>query len=330
MTVNRGGGSLGFLVGIDGGGAKTAAALCDPEGRVLARVRGAGSAIVGTPGEAFFAVVEPLLQTLCERADMPIDRVDRVVLGLSGVDYPDETRAQHELIAARLGLGARLRLVNDGLVALWGLSATERLALVQHGTGITTAYRRAFGEEAIFDSLDVAEVFDVRRAAVSLTARMIDGRAEATPLLGRVLEHCGVAAAGFSEWCMRSPGFTARRTALAQVVFAAWRDGDAAAATLVEAAARDYLLTMTVMSRRLGDGAFAACFSGGVIREGGPALQVLLARRLAETCPRASLVTPVLPPELGAVLLGAWEAGRAPADLFPRLAEQHELLGDPA
>lgn len=313
---------MGFLLGIDGGGGKTAAALCDAQGRVLARARGAGSAIVGMPTEAFFGTIEPLMRQLCDDAGVSAERIDRVVLGLSGVDYADEASAQHDLIAERLGLGARLRLVNDGLVALWGLSSADRIALVQHGTGITTAYRTALGREAIFDSLDIAEVFDLRRAAVSMAARMIDGRAEVTPLLDGLLAHFGVAAPDFAAWCMRSKDFPARRTAVASVVFAAWRDGDAAADALVQSAARDYVLTLSVMARRLGEGAFSACFSGGVIREGGAPLQALLAQRLAETRPAATLIAPALDPELGAVLLGAWEAGHDARDLFARLAGQ--------
>ena len=56
-------------------------------------------------------------------------------MGLSGVDDPDEQAEQHRLIAARFGLEGRLELVNDGLVALWGVSRAEAVALFQHGSG---------------------------------------------------------------------------------------------------------------------------------------------------------------------------------------------------
>ena len=42
------------------------------------------------------------------------------------------------------------------MVALWGASPAQRSALVQHGSGITTAHRDGYGAEAIYDSIDVA------------------------------------------------------------------------------------------------------------------------------------------------------------------------------
>lgn len=311
---------LGFLIGLDGGGAKTAAALCDGEGRVLARARGPGSAIVGLPGADFFAIVEPIVADLIRAAGVGLDRVDHMAMGLSGVDYPDETLVQHRLIAARLGLGERLVLVNDGLVALWGAAAAERLTLVQHGSGVTTAYRPRHGSEAIYDSLDVAAVYDLRRAAVAQTARMIDGRAAPTALRERVLAHCGVPASGFVEWCMRGEGARERRAALASVVFEAWSEGDPAAADMVRRAADDYVLTTAVMGRILGEGDFQAAFSGGVIAQGGAAFQALIEDGLRHACPQARRVDPLLAPELGALLLAGWRAGLQPHALLARLA----------
>lgn len=310
---------MGFLLGIDGGGAKTAAVLCDEDGRVLAQGKGAGSAIVGPPEDAFYATIEPILRGLSAEAGIALDRMDRVVLGLSGVDYPDEAEAQRRLIAERLGLGERLILVNDGLVALCGVSAEERVALVQHGSGVTTAYRTEIGREAIFDSLDVADVFDLRRAAVAVTARMIDGRAAPTLLMERVLAHCGVSQAGFAEWCMRSSAHRARRAALAEVVFGAWQAGDPAADELVRRAADDYAITVAAMAQRLGAGPFLAAFAGGVIQQGGARFQGLLVQCLAAVCPDARRADPVLPPELGAVVLGAHAAGLDARRVFARL-----------
>jgi len=321
---------LGLLVGFDGGGAKTAAALCDGDGRVLARAMGPGSAIVGLPGDDFYATLDALLSELLTQAGATAAQVDRVALGLSGVDFADETVVQRRLIAERFGLGERLVLVNDGLVALWALSPADRVALFQHGTGVTTAYRAKVGEERIFDSLDIAEVFDLRRAAISVTARMIDGRADPAPLGERVLAHCGVAAPGFAEWCMRSPDFRARRNSLAEVVFAAWRAGDAAADAIVRQAAQDYALTVAAIGRRLGEAPFEVSLSGGVIKQGGPTFQVLLEGLLGDLCPAARRIDPALSPELGALVLAAWDLGREPRGVFEQLAGQANVQGVPA
>lgn len=311
-----------MVVGFDGGGAKSAAVLCDVEGRVLARARGGGSAIVGLPDARFFAVLDPLLDELSRAAGVALHGIDRMVMGLSGVDFADEGREQGRAIASHLGLGERLTLVNDGLVALWGVSPSPRLTLLQHGTGVTTAYRSALGYEAIYDSLDVGDVFDLRRAAVSATARMIDGRAEPSALMEGVLAHCGVAAADFAEWCMRDPVFRSRRATLAGVVFAAWRAGDPLAAAMVARAADDYVLATQAMATRLGPGPFLACFAGGVIQQGGAAFQARVEAELAEACPEATRCDAALAPEDGAALMGAHQCGQDVRQLFDRLASE--------
>ena len=312
-----------IIIGLDSGGAKTAGVLCGADGHVLARGRDVGAAIVGMPDHHFYDVVGTMIADLCDRAGVSQADVSHFAVGLSGVDYPDEQAQQSRLIAERLDLGERLTLVNDGVVALWGASAAPRLALVQHGSGITSAYRDTYGGETIYDSIDVAEVFDLRRAAIALTARMIDGRAAATGLRDRVLNHCGVDAADFAAWFFREPGAKAFRASVAPVVFEAWRDGDAAATWIIDQAVADYVLTAQAMTAGMGEEVEIA-FGGGVINQGGAVLQDRLRDRLAAACPRAVQIPVALPPEDGAAVLAGFSMGLPPHPLFETLAQALE------
>ena len=307
------------FIGLDSGGAKTAGMLCDAQGQVLARARDVGAAIIGLPDEPFYAVVQPMIDELCRQAGVDLAEISHLAIGLSGVDYPDEQAQQHRLIADRLGPEGRLTLVNDGVVALWGASPAERSALVQHGSGITTARRDGYGAETIYDSIDVAEVFDLRRATIALTARMIDGRAPATGLRDLVLAHCGVEARDFAAWFFREPAAKARRASIAPVVFGAWRQGDVAATQIVEQAVADYVLTAQAMTNAM-QGPFEIAFGGGVINQGGAPLQDLIKARLAAACPQAVQVPVALPPEDGAAVLAAFQMGRPPRPFFTTLA----------
>ena len=84
-----------LLIRLDSGGAKTAALLCGETGRVLARVRDIGAPIVGLPDLRFYKVVGRALARLCEQAKVALADVERVAMGLSGVDDPDEQAEQH-------------------------------------------------------------------------------------------------------------------------------------------------------------------------------------------------------------------------------------------
>ncbi len=312
-----------IFIGLDSGGAKTAGVLCDADGRVLARARDVGAAIIGMPDHHFYDVVGSMIADLCSEAGVALADIDHLTIGLSGVDYPDEQVQQHGLITERLGLGERLTLVNDGVVALWGASPTQRLALVQHGSGITSACRDTYGDEVIYDSVDVAEVFDLRRAAIALTARMIDGRAPTTGLRDQVLAHCGVDAPDFASWFFREPAAKALRASVAPVVFSAWRAGDVAATDIVEHAVADYILTAQAMTAGMA-GDVEIAFGGGVINQGGPALQELLGARLAAACPGAVQIPVALAPEDGAVVLAGFQMGLPPRPLFETLAQALE------
>lgn len=319
---------MGMLVGFDGGWTKTALALCSADGQLLARVRGPGTAVVGLPAVTFFDVADALLARLCETAGVRRSRIAHVVMGLSGVDFEDERIAQHAAISHGLGLeSSQLSLVNDGVAALCGASRADRALIVQHGSGITLAWRKASGEERIYDSLDVGSVFDIRREAVIRVARMIDGRAEPTSLMERLLQHCEVPAHQFVEWVWREPEAKVRQATAAAVVFDAWRAGDSAAADLVQRAAADYVLAAAAMGDRLGqDQAFDVAFGGGVIAQGGVELQHMLSQMLASRCPLARWTPVALPPEAGALVLAAHRTGFDSRRSFDRLAEQWSAM----
>ena len=310
-----------ILVGIDGGGGKTRAALLDAGGMVR-MAQGPGAAIVGAPSMQALSVVADLIDRLLAEAGRTAAEIDHLAIGLSGVDYADDLPAQTDRFCARLGLPrARLTLVNDAIVALWGASAAARSLIVQHGTGFTSAWRGAVGAEVVFESTNAGSIFDLRRAAVALTVRTIDGRAAASDLRDRVLDHCGVASGAFADWVTRDRAAAWSRIAgLAGAVFASWRDGDEAAAGLVRSAAADYALTAAAMVRRIGEGPVVAAFGGGVIAAGGAELRALIAEQLAALSPTAEAIAPRLDPSLGAVLLAAHASGADPAALFERLA----------
>jgi N-acetylglucosamine kinase-like BadF-type ATPase len=293
-----------FVVGIDGGASKTGALIASSDGIVVARRRAPGSAIVGRPHTAAIAVLDAVLSGLAEDAGVPRSAIERVVLGLSGVDYADEQPVQARDLAAGLGLDpARLVLVNDSIVALAGATSSARSTIVQHGTEVTLAYRAAPGAEQVFDSLGVADCFDLRHRAAPLVARMIDGRAPATPLRDAVLTHCGTTAERFGEWVLRSQDAAGRILTLAPVVFGCWAAGDPAAAFLVDQAVEDYVAAAAAMVRRLGPGPVTACFGGGTLSAGGPALLDAIAAALGQICPEAEIAVPAHAPEAGAALL---------------------------
>ncbi|HOF88179.1 MAG TPA: BadF/BadG/BcrA/BcrD ATPase family protein [Armatimonadota bacterium] len=311
---------MAHFLGIDGGASKARGALIAASGRVLARASAGGSSIIGLPHAEALATLAGIAQLLCAKAGVPLAAVAGCGLGLNGVDFADEIPGQHAALAAGLGVAPeRLVLVNDGIAALWGASPAPAAAILQHGSAFTGGYRARHGAEALFDHLGVGETFDLRGGLRVLVARMLDGRAEPTPLLDAALAHYGVTADDYAEALFRQRIPWARLNSTAPLIFAAWQADDPAAGWLVERALDEYALVAAALIARTGSDAAEIAFGGGVIQQAPPRCWALLAGRVRARFPRVTVKSPDLPPEHGAAIMAACAAGVEPVSLFQSL-----------
>jgi N-acetylglucosamine kinase-like BadF-type ATPase len=311
----------GIIVGIDGGASKTRGVAVTTAGQMLARADAGGSAIIGPPRAEACHVLRSVLDSLCSQAGFARDDIALCGLGLNGIDFEDEFAVQHAGITEALGIPAeRLVLVNDGIVALWGASPAPAATILHHGSGITSAYRSAYGQERLFDHLDAARTFDMRHELVTMVARMVNGMVEATPLKEKALAHFAIAdGPGYADAVFRRLIPRDRILSTPPLIYRAWLDGDAAAADLVERAANDYALSTRAMIGLTGSPNADATFGGGVINCAPPQFWTLLAERVHRHCPDAVVKPPDLPAEFGAATMAGYRVGLDPARLFEQL-----------
>ena len=313
-----------LFIGIDGGASKTAAVLMDGRGMPRATHYTRGSAIVGIPKPEACAVLIDTVKTLCRDAGCRPGAVRGFGIGLSGIDFADEIPDQEIAVAAALGIPfAKLKLVNDGIVALWAATAAPRAVLLQHGSGLTSAYRRAHGGETLYDMLDVAKISDVRQGLIALVARMIDGRAAPTPLKQATLAHLQIADERmYAEAIYRNQVPHRLLATTPKLVFGAFERGDPAAEWLVQQGIADYVLMIRAMLARLGPGTAEAIFGGGVIQQAGRTFWKRLAERIRDDGLSARVKPPELAPEWGAAIMAAFHAGHDPQALFTHILQQ--------
>lgn len=315
--------------GIDGGTAKTAGVLLDERGRLLARHVVGGLVFPDRPSPEDGAVLRELVRELSRQAGVPVSRVRFCALGLCGVDTPGQFAAQLEAVRRATGIDTdRLALVNDAIVALWGATDAPASAILQHGSGFTAAWRATYGQETLFDHLNAGRTFDFRTELLSLVARMIDGRAEPTPLKEKLLAHLGVPSeADYAEavWRRKFPGKNERHTA--PLVFEAWRAGDPAADMLLRRAADDYVLSAWAMLARIGCADARISFGGGVLARAPAQFWELLADGVHRRYPDVTVAPPELAPESGAAVMAAFRAGLDPVTFFRNVRERGGACG---
>src|SRR4051812_19228790 len=89
-----------LVVGTDGGDSKTDLVLADTDGRILARVTGAGTRCYDNGIEATIADIMTLQQRARDEAGIPADRpIAAAAYFLANIDLPEDERAAAAVLA---------------------------------------------------------------------------------------------------------------------------------------------------------------------------------------------------------------------------------------
>lgn len=226
-----------YVIGLDGGGTKTAAALADEQGRILRRCTGEATNPNGQPLEQAKARFQGLLMETAQ--GYPVSAVFTGVAGIGTVDmrarytqwlrdiFPETThvRADSDVCCA---ITATLDFA-DGIAAIAGTGSS---AFVR----INGNYTQVGGWGYFFE--DAGSGFEFGRQALIHWMRVTDGRAVPSPLSQLCQETAG---GGAKE--ILSQLYSGGRTEIARYapcVFAAAEMGDPAACAIVSRQAQMY------------------------------------------------------------------------------------------
>jgi N-acetylglucosamine kinase-like BadF-type ATPase len=313
---------MSIVLAVDGGNSKTDLALVRTDGEVLALARGG----IGSPHHIGVEGCVELLQGLYDEAlaqaglagaPAPVADVGQVLL--AGLDLPTEERALEAGLAGR-EWARRLSLGNDTFALL--RAGTERgwgVAVVC-GAGINCVGVGPDGRHARFPALgavsgDWGGGFDVGLAALSAAARSEDGRGPRTSLEHAVPEHFGMASPSELGAAMHLAEVPLRRVVeLAPVVFDEAAT-DRVAAGLVDRLAAEVVVFAEVALRRLDllDRPVEVVLGGGMFQHADSTLLESVTAGLSAVGDGITVRRTVLPPIVGAALLGLDELGSGAA-----------------
>jgi N-acetylglucosamine kinase-like BadF-type ATPase len=319
-----------MFLGIDGGGTKTAFALVDSSGNVLARHEEGGAYHVEIGMDGTAAVLEQGCRRVFAGAGIRPDQLGFAFFGLPA--YGEDRAAQASLDELpRQVLGHDRYLCGNDMICSWSgsLACADGISVIA-GTG-SMAYGEADGRRAraggwgeMFS--DEGSAFWIARAGLALFSRMSDGRAARGPLydllrerlrLESDLDLCGVVYGELNAERSRVAG-------LARLVTEAAALGDRDAAAIVDHAAAELVEMVDAVRAALAvaPGApLAVSYTGGLMEPGGP-LRAPFARALASGRFPYRLQAPLLAPVLGAALYAARAAGTPlDAQALQRLAD---------
>lgn len=302
---------LTYLIGVDGGGTKTAVLLAGADGSPLGRGAAPSSNYQKVGFAAATRAISSGISAAFADAGIAPHAPAAVCLGLSGVDTDDDRRRFEEWAAQHFAQ-SRSCVVNDAELALAaGTPAGVGVALIC-GTGAIVVGRNHTGQMARADGWgwllgDDGSGYAIGVAALRAVLRAFDGRGPATLLSQTVLQ----------AWEMPAPealldavylreASPATIAALAVVVNDAAETGDAVARQILEHAADELAQTIAAVVHRLGlnaDGAAAPCALAGSVVTRSRLVAAALEQRAAARGLRLAPVTPVTEPVYGALRL---------------------------
>ncbi len=300
-----------YVLGIDAGGTKTVCFLADGDGNVIAEAR-RGGANLQALGEL---EVEKVLHEVMDEAIGDRDVAPAAIcLGIAGVDRPGDSVIVRGIMK-RIGLKARVLVVNDALVALEAGAPSQPGVVVISGTGSISYGRNAGGEAARSGGWgyvlgDEGSGYWIGRAAVRAVLRESDRRGPETVLTQLLLEHFGVLQAqGLIHEVYHSNLKPSAIGSLAGCVQRAFSKGDSVAIGILRAAANELEASALSVARRLGmmGDSFPFVLAGGIFRAV-PWLEDELSRRLPVAAPHSRVMRLDREPAAGAVALAIAEA----------------------
>ncbi|MGI2329200.1 N-acetylglucosamine kinase [Planococcus sp. YIM B11945] len=319
-----------YVLGIDGGGTKTAGIVADEFGTIyMQAVTGRSNPTTLSPQE-FEQVMVGLVEELKTQNEAVFNQISVCFAGMAGVDESKRTAEVMQLLKTHLPDEIEVIVQNDAVNALYSgtlgkpgiaqISGTGSIAFGINEKGETT---RAGGWGFLFD--EGGSGFAIGKAALRAVFQAFDKRGPETSLTARLLEHFGVKIV--PDIIAHVYGHEYARAViapLAQLVVNEALAGDKIAHQILMEACGDMLLCIDTCHKQLfaPDHSTAIVLAGGVFSDW--ALFDDLFKRLARgTLPNAVFQPTRIPPVGGAVIAGLKSHGITIREQFTeRLNEQ--------
>ncbi|MEM1558429.1 MAG: BadF/BadG/BcrA/BcrD ATPase family protein [Thermoproteota archaeon] len=303
-----------YVMGVDGGGTKTGAALLTTDGEIVSYVEKGPSNHHNVGVEKAREIVEEACLEAVRNAGISDRDVEIVVASMAGLDCSLDFKALEEaMVGFPLG---RIILVHDSMAALYATNAGGESAIIIAGTGSSTAGINSRGEYARAGGwgyllADEGSGFYIAKRGVVAALMEYEGRGPSTLITKLLMEKFKAKTPDEIIWHVYAKGMSIVEFArLAPLVTEAARNGDEVAIGILCDAAKELANTVggVIRKLRMEDDEFPIGLIGGVFRAG-ELVTNPLKDEIKKLAPRSYLTFPRFPPVAGACLIALEKAG---------------------
>jgi N-acetylglucosamine kinase-like BadF-type ATPase len=301
-----------YALGIDGGGSRTRALLCDTLGQIIGQGLGGGS----NPRTSSAAELKAHLQEAIEQATQSIDcsKILAAHFGIAGAGDA-KTRAKVQAITKELLSDQTPRTIGHDLeIALTGgLASTAGIVLVA-GTGSACYGRTCDGRSTkcgdwgdLVDDVGSGSWIGLR--ALQICVRQTDGRLPESPLKKAVMDFLKIEhMAAFKAHIHDSGLSRSERAQLAPIILDLASTGDEVSLAIVAEGVDALSSCVFITSRQLGIKSPTVLLAGGLLQH--TYFSNSLEAELNTRIPSAIITQPILSPVAGAALMALKAANR--------------------
>lgn len=298
-----------FVVGVDGGGTKTAAAVVGDD------LRETGTGVAGPSNyrsvgmESASQAIHDAVEQALGAAGLKLEQVEAICMCLSGFDTELDLPVPQRAVTL-LGFTGAAVFENDVVGAWAAVTGGDPGVVAIAGTGATALGMNARGEMWRVDGWDyilgdAGGGYRIGLDGIHAAMKMLDGRLTPTPLLAKMASFYGVDdALGMRRLADSGTLGKLHIADFSRHVADAAGEGDAVAQSILRQASADITedIQAIVTQLKMRDDAFPLGAVGSVFKSEEYVLNPLRAR-LAQIAPRATFATPRYPPEVGAAIV---------------------------
>jgi len=303
-----------YVIGIDGGGTKTQAALLRLNGELASHDETGPSNYHNVGVEQARRSLEEACVKVIRKAGVDAKDVEIVVASLAGLDCSLDYKAMEEAVEG-FPIG-RIMLVHDSMAALYATNAGGESAIIIAGTGSVTAGINSRGEYARAGGwgyllADEGSGFYIAKRGVVAALMEYEGRGPRTMITRLLIERFSAKTLDEIIWHVYTKGMSVVEFArLAPLVTEAAKKGDEVAIGILCDAAKELANTVSgvIKKLRMEDDELPIGLIGGVFKAG-ELVTKPLSNEIKKFAPRAYLTFPRFPPVAGACLIALEKAG---------------------
>ena len=306
---------MNYILGIDQGGTKTAAAVMDDSGTICGYGISDGAYFPVEGMDVAMSRVGCLVQRVLGEASVPHDQIIKTVAGITGIDWPDDERLVTDALKETLNLD-QVQAHNDCVIALFSGTQKHFGAALCAGTGVNAVIMCPDGREFVMSDYLGPELQGGTALSFRALRKVFDsdlGLLPTTELTKLFLDFTGAGSPYdmLKESIVNKDAFLTEIIQLVPQIITVAENGDEVTITLLDEFARELCDRFVAGLKKMGMLSVACdiVLTGSVLKGARNRLTENITERLAATVPLAAVVNAKYEPVVGACVLGLLKQG---------------------